>query len=169
VRTVVVQVEACELALLVGFRPASGEATDKLLARIGSQPKGHKLEMAKTLMGQEAMAALSVTLDGKPLDPTSVRAKLGTDPAGTQPLVVVLVTYALPAAGTLAVTSKDPRQTKISWSDRASGRVDLLGAPAQGRWHQGVASMLLTIAGPPGVSACATLPSSSHSSSPPKQ
>src|SRR5690606_1729171 len=39
VRAGVVQVEGCALAVLVGCRPASGEATDTLLARIASQPK----------------------------------------------------------------------------------------------------------------------------------
>lgn len=162
VRTVVVQVESCELAVMVGYRPASGEATDTLLARIGSQPKGQQLETAKSLMAQQAMVALTFAVDGRPLLPTSVRAKLGTDPGGTRPLVVVLVTFALPAPGTLSVTSKDPRSTRISWTDRSSGRVDLLGAPAQGRWHAGVASFLLTLTGLPGVSACATSPKPSH-------
>ena len=162
VRTVVVQVEGCELAVLIGYRPAGGEDTDTLLARIGSHPRKQQLEAAKTLMGQQAMAPLTFALDGKPLVPTSVRAKIGADPSGQRPLVVVLVTFALPRGGTLAVTTKEPRSTRISWTDRASGRVDLLGAPAQGRWHSGVASMLLSIAGPTGVSACATSPSSTH-------
>ncbi len=157
VRTVVVQVESCELAVMVGYRPASGEATDTLLARIGSQPKGQQLETAKSLMAQQAMGALTFALDGKPLVPTSVRAKLGTDPGGLRPLVVVLVTFAMPGAGMLSVTSKDPRSTRISWADRSSGRVDLLGAPAQGRWHAGVASFLLSLS-----SACATSPKPSH-------
>ena len=160
-RTVVVQVESCELAVLVGYRPASGEATDTMLARIGSAPKGQQLETAKGLLGQQAMAALTFSLDGKPLVPTSVRAKLGTDPSGMRPLVVVLVTFAMPRKGTLAVTSKDARSTRISWTDRASGRVDLLGAPAQGRWHSGVASFLLSLSGPTGDS-CATSQSSTH-------
>jgi hypothetical protein len=160
-RTVVVQVESCELAVLVGYRPASGEATDTMLARIGSSPKGQQLETAKSLLGQQAMAALTFSIDGKPLVPTSVRAKLGTDPGGTRPLVVVLVTFAIPHQGTLAVTSKDPRSTRISWTDRDSHRVDHLGAPAQGRLHSGVASFLLSLTGPPGDS-CASSQSSTH-------
>jgi hypothetical protein len=156
VRTVVVQVESCELVLMVGYRPASGEATNTLLARIGSLPKGQQLETAKSLLATQAMGALAVTVNGKPLVPTSVRAKLGTDPGGTRPLVVVLVSFTIPTAGTLAVTSKDPRTTRFSWTDRTSRRVDLLGAPAQGRWHSGVASMLLNLS----ASECGTSPSS---------
>ena len=38
VRTVVVQVEDCEIAVLVGYRPASGEATETLLARLTMVP-----------------------------------------------------------------------------------------------------------------------------------
>lgn len=162
VRTVVVQVEACEVALLIGYRPGTGEDTETLLGRIGSHPRKQQLEAAKTLMGQQAMAPLTVALDGKPLVPTSVRAKLGSDPGGTRPLVVLLVTFAIPRAGTLSVTSKEPRSTRISWTDRASQRVDLEAAPAQAKWHSGVASFLLRLAGPSGVSACATSPSSTH-------
>ena len=162
VRTVVVQVESCEVALLIGYRPGSGEETEALLGRIGTHPRKQQLEAAKTLMGQQAMGPLTIALDGKPLLPTSVRAKLGTDPGGTRPLVVMLVTFEIPRAGTLSVTSREARSTRISWTDRGSLRVDLQAAPAQGKWHLGVASFLLSLAGPPGVSACATSQSSTH-------
>jgi len=158
----VVQVEDCELALLVGYRPASGEDTQTLLERVAAQPRGQQLDVAKSLMAQRAMSTLGVTFDGKPLVPTSVRAKLGLDPGGTRPLVVLLVTYALPGKGTLAVTANDPKTTRISWTDKSHGRVDLDAAPAQARWHSGVASFLLSLAAPTGVSACATSPSSTH-------
>jgi hypothetical protein len=157
-----VQVEDCELALLVGYRPASGEDTQNLLARIGAQPRAAQLDGARTWMAQRAMATLAVTVDGKPLVPTSVRAKLGLDPGGTRPLVVVLVTYALPRKGTLEVAASDPRTTRISWTNKSHGRVDLEAAPAQSRWHSGVASFLLSLAAPTGVSACAVTPSSTH-------
>jgi len=161
VRTVVVQVERCEVALLVGYRPASGEATDTLLARIGSQPKLHGLATAKALLGTEALAPLAIRVGDTALVPTEVRAKIGTDPGGSRPMVVVLVTYAIPAGGgTFAVTSKDPRTTRISWADRDSGRIDLDHAPAQGRWFTGVASFLLEVGASKGGSGCATSPSS---------
>ena len=158
VRTVVVQVEDCELAVLIGYRPASGEATDTVLARIASQPKSQQLVAAKNVLAQNALAPLQLSLDKQPLVPTSVRAKIAVDPGGTRPMVIVLVTYTLPAGGTLAVTSKDPRSTRISWTDRNSHRIDLQQAPAQGRWFTGVASFLLSLA-PPGDS-CVTSPSS---------
>lgn len=160
VRTVVVQVERCELAVLVGYRPASGEATDTLLARIASQPKSQMLRAAKNLFAKQALAPLSFAVDGTRLVPTTVRAKLGLDPGGTRPMVVVLVTFAIPRAGMLTVTSKDPRSTRISWTDRASGRVDLDLAPAQGRWFTGVASFLLSLTAPEGGTACGTTRSS---------
>ena len=155
VRTVVVQVERCELAVMIGYRPASGEATDTFLARVASQPKSQMLATAKHLLAKEALAPLALTVDGTPLVPTEVRAKLGLDPGGTRPMVVLLVTYALPIGGTLAVTSKEPRSTRISWTDRDSSRVDLSRAPSQGRWFSGVASFLLSLAAPPGDLACA--------------
>jgi hypothetical protein len=155
VRTVVVQVEACELAVLVGYRPASGEATDALLARVASQPKSHMQDTLEGTLSRHAMGPLAITVDGKPLVPTSVRAKLGIEPGGSRPMVVLLVTYALPRGGALSVASRDPRRTRISWTDRASGRVDLEHAPTQGRWFAGVASFLLNVTAPTGA-VCAT-------------
>ena len=162
VRTVVVQVEKCEVAVLVGYRPASGEASDTLLARIASQPKSLQLEGAKKMLAAEALGPLSFRVDKRPLVPTSVRAKIGVDPGGSRPMVILLVTYALPAGRTLAVSSKEPRSTRISWTDRGSARVDLEHAPAQGHWFTGVASFLLSLA-PPGDSACAISNSASSS------
>jgi hypothetical protein len=164
VRTVVVQVERCELAVMIGYRPASGESTDTFLARVASQPKSQRPDTARTLLATQALQPLAIALDGKPLVPTSVRAKIGLDPGGTRPMVVVLLTYATPAGGKLSVTSRDPRSTRISWTDRDSGRVDLEHAPGQAKWFVGVASFLLSLAGPPGAS-CGP-PSTSASSSP---
>jgi hypothetical protein len=163
VRTVVVQVEGCELAVLVGYRPGSGEATDSLLTRIASRPRSQMAPSAKSFMTAQAIGPLTFAIDGKPLVPTGVRAKLGLDPGGTRPLVIVLVTFAIPkAGGALAVTSREPRTTRISWTDRDSHRVDLTNAPAQARWFTGVASFLLSLAGLQGVTACASTTSSSH-------
>jgi len=161
VRTVVVQIEGCEAAVLVGYRPASGEATDTLLARIASEPKSQRLAAAKNLLAKEALAPLAFALDKTPLVPTEVRAKIGVDPDGTRPMVVVLVTFALATSGSFAVASREPRSTRISWTDRDSHRVDLERAPAQGRWFTGVASFLLSL-GPTGDSACAKHSSPSH-------
>ena len=159
VRTVVLQVEKCELAVLVGYRPASGEATEQLLGRIASQPKSQMLDAAKSMLAKEALGPLSITVDKQPLVPTTVRAKLALEPGATRPMVILLVTYALPAGGTLAASSREPRTTRISWADRGSGRVDLEHAPAQGKWFTQVASFLLSLA-PPGDSRCAISSSS---------
>jgi hypothetical protein len=155
VHTVVIQTEACEVAVLVGYRPASGEATEQLLGRIASAPKPAREATAKTLLATQALGPLTFSLDGKPLQPKSVEAKVGVDPDGARPLVVVLVTFAIPAGGgTFAVTSRDPRTTRISWTDRGSHRVDLEGAPGQRKWFTGVASFLLKLA--PSWGACDT-------------
>lgn len=148
VRTVVVQVETCELAVMVGYRPGTGEPTEAMLGRIATQPPGQRLEAARAVMGAYALAPLSLTLDGKPLVPTTVRAKIGVEPGGARPMVVVLVTYAVPVAGKLAISSRDAKATRISWQDRDSHRVDPAQAPAQGRWFDAVASFLLQV-GPP--------------------
>jgi hypothetical protein len=155
-RTIVVQVERCELAVLVGYQPGTGEASDALLARVGSAPRSRIVETARAMLTSQAMGALTVAADARPLEPTSVRAKLALDPRGTRPQVLVLVTFALPpAARQLTVATRDPRATRISWSDHDSGRVDPGRAPAQGRWYPGVASFLLTLLPSRGDSACA--------------
>jgi hypothetical protein len=148
VRTVVVQVEAKELVLLVGYRPGSGPATDTIVARAASQPRSRAPAVLRDVLEAYALAPLAVAVDGVPLRPASIRAKVAIEPATGLPSVVVLVTYALPARGELAISSRDPRTTRISWQDRRSCRVDLATAPAQDRWFTGVASFLLTLAAP---------------------
>jgi len=151
-RTVVVQVERCEIAVLIGYRPATGEATDLLLRRAASEPKSQGLATLREALTAAALQPLVFAVDGRALVPTSVRAKIGTEPGGARPMVVVLVTFALPAGGKLAVSSREPRSTRISWVDRASERAVLAEAPAQGKWYPGVASFLLKLA----PAACAT-------------
>jgi hypothetical protein len=164
-RTVVVQVESCEVLLMVGYRPSSGEASDAVLARAAGQPKTQGLDALRAMLAQQAMAPLQIVVDGKPLVPTSVRTKIGAEPGGARPMVVLLVTYALPQGSQLAVTSKDPRTTRISWADRQSGRVELPRSAAQGKWFDGVASFLLPMAPLRGGPACVTSAISRSSSS----
>nr|HEX4318500.1 hypothetical protein [Kofleriaceae bacterium] len=162
-RTVVLQVERCEAVLLVGYRPGTGEPTQSVMARASTsfQPPGKAKpsDALRDVLAVDAMAPLALTVDGKPLVRASVRAKVGIEPGSARPMVVLLVTYALPAGGgQLALASKDPQFTRISWQDEASGR---LGddAPEQDRWYDGVASFLLTLRAP-GGSACVSSQSS---------
>ncbi len=147
VRTVVVQVERCELVLLVGYRPGTGEASDATLLRAINSPKSQGLDALRAMLGSQALEPLTITLDGKPLVPTAVRTKIGVEPGGARPMIVLLVTYALPAGKQLSIASREPRTTRISWADRASGRVELPRSSAQGKWYDGVASFLLPLAG----------------------
>jgi len=158
VRTVVVQVERCEVVVLVGYRPGTGEATDELLRRAASQPKSQGLDTLRALMTTQAMAPLAVAVDGAALVPTKVRAKLGLEPGGARPMVVLLVTYSLPRGRSLSLASRDPRSTRISWTDRASHRVAIPDAPIQGKWFDGVASFLLPMAATPGELPCVASP-----------
>ncbi len=154
VRTIVVQVEACEVALLVGFQPASGQETEAILTKAASAPKGMGLDALKSQLATYAMAPLTLALDGKPLVATSAQAKIGVEPGGSRPIVVVLVTYSLPPGRTLSLASREGQSTRISWQDRASHRV-IPTAPAQGKWHNGVASFLLELSPSTGASTCA--------------
>jgi len=172
VHTVVVQVERCELAVLIGYTAGTGEPTERIIARAASQPKSHVLDALRVSLTAFALAPLQFTLDGRPLAPTTVRAKIGLDAGGTRPMVVVLATFALPGGGELAIRSKDPRTTRISWQDRSSGRIALDRAPAQDHWYTAVASFLLPLVPNPGSltaggSACATSGSSPRLDSPP--
>jgi len=166
-RNVVVQVEPCEVVLLVGYRPGSGEPTEAILTRAASAPKSQTLDALRDVLAAFAMAPLTVSVDGVRLAPSSVRAKIGIEPGGARPLVVLLVTYPIATGGTLAVSTRDPRSTRVSWQDRRSERVAIPAAPAQGKWHAGVASFLLTLAAPTEGSACAAPPRSSHLDSSP--
>ena len=151
VHTVVVQVERDSLAILIGYRPGTGDSTERVIARVASQPQARRLAALKETMAAFALAPLSVEMDGKRLVPTSVHVKLGLDAGNGEPSVVLLATYALPVAGRLAISTKDPGTTRISWQDQGSCRVDLVHAPKQDRWFAGVASFLLTLHPP-----CAT-------------
>jgi hypothetical protein len=175
VHTVVIQVERCELAVLIGYAAGTGEPTERIIARAASQPKPHALDALRASLTAFALAPLSFTLDGRPLSPTSVHAKIGLDGGGTRPMVVVLATFALPGGGELAIHSRDPRTTRISWQDRSSGRIALDRAPAQDHWYTAVASFLLPLVSTPGSplataggSACATSGSSPRLDSPPR-
>ena len=160
-RNVVVQVEPCEVVLFVGYRPGTGEPTEAILARAASAPKSRTLDVLRDVLTAFAMSPLTVAVDGQPLVPTKVRAKIGFEPGGARPMVVLLVTYALAPGSALVIGTKDPRSTRISWQDRASDRVAIPDAPQQGKWFGGVASMLLPMAGTPGAATCATYRSSS--------
>ncbi|CAN5873181.1 hypothetical protein BH11MYX3_BH11MYX3_34540 [soil metagenome] len=160
-RNVVVQVEPCEVVLLVGYRPGTGEPTEAILARAGSAPKSRALEALQDVLAAFAMSPLTVAVDGHPLVPTKVRAKIGFEPGGARPMVVLLVTYGLAPGKTLVVGTKDPRSTRISWQDRASERVTISDAPQQGKWFGGVASMLLPLVPTPGAATCAIYRTSS--------
>jgi hypothetical protein len=156
VHTVVVQVERCEVALLIGYAAGTGDSTERIIARAASQPKSHALDALRETLTAFALAPLAISLDGRAVRPATVRAKIGVDAGGTRPIVVVLATFPLREGGALAIASRDPRTTRISWQDRSGGRVVLEHAPAQGHWYTQVASFLLPLGAATGGSSCAT-------------
>jgi hypothetical protein len=166
-RTVVVQVERCQVELLVGYRPGTGEATEGILARVASQPKSQARDAMRDVLTAYAMMPLVVDVDGVALVPTTVRAKIGLEPGGARPMVVVLVTFSLPAGHRFALHSREPRTTRISWQDRDSDRIALDDAPTQDHWYSDVASFLLKLSGTSGGPVCASSrPISSLAASP---
>ena len=162
-RSIVVQVEPCSVALLVGYRAGSKEEADGIVARIANQPKSHAAAAMRDVLAGFAMAPVTLSVDGRPLVPTTVSAKLVIDAPNGRPMVVLLVTFALPAGNQLSLATRDPRSTRISWTDRRSGRVDLENAPAQGKFFAGVASFLLDLTPTSGGSAsCVSANSPPH-------
>jgi hypothetical protein len=149
----VVQVERCELAVLIGYSAGSGEPTEKIIARAASQPKSLAIEELRRSLTAFAIAPWVIELDGRRLAPSTVQAKIGLDAGGTRPVVVVLATFALQAGGALAIRSRDPRTSRISWQDRSGGRVAAGRAPTQDHWYTQVASFLLPVSAT-GGSAC---------------
>ena len=154
VHTAVIQVERCELAVLIGYSAGTGEPTEKIVARAASQPKSLAIEELRRSLTAFAIAPWVIELDGRRLAPSTVQAKIGLDAGGTRPVVVVLATFALQAGGALAIRSRDPRTSRISWQDRSGGRVAAGRAPAQDHWYTQVASFLLPVSAT-GDSACA--------------
>jgi hypothetical protein len=161
----VVQVERCEVALLIGYAAGTGEPTERIIARVASQPKSLAVGALRDTLAAYALAPLTIEVDGVTVVPTTVHAKIGLDAGGTRPVVVVLATFAMQAGGKLEIVSRDPRTTRISWQDRGSGRVVRDAAPAQDHWFSGVASFLLPLAPAAGGSSCAIPRSSSRSGS----
>lgn len=157
-RSIVVQVEPCEVVLLVGYRAGTREEADNIVARVANQPRSQVAAALRDVLGAYAMAPITLSVDGHALVPTTVRAKLAAEAPQTRPMVVVLVTFVLPPGKTLGVMTRDPRSTRISWTDRSSGHVDLETSPAQAKFFSGVASFLLNLTGTPGGSACSKQP-----------
>lgn len=142
-RSVVAQVEPCELVLLVSWIPPSGDEADALLAHAGAA-KAEPGERLRALYAARALAPLSIRADGQPLAARALEVKLVRDPPRSgRVATVVLVTYALPAAvKTLEIANTDSHRTRFSWVDRSAGRFTSPGM-ATGHWESGVASILL--------------------------
>lgn len=144
VRTVVVQVEACEVALLVGYRPSVESGQPGAMRSMG-------IEGLRKQLAAEALQPLTIEADGVRLLPTDVRTKMTVEPGLDRPMILLLVTFRLPPARRFAVHSAQPRTTRISWTDRASHRVDLDHVPSQNHFFDGVASLLLDLLPPGGL------------------
>jgi hypothetical protein len=156
VHTAVIQVERCEVAVLIGYTAGTGEPTERVLARAASQPASHALDALRSTLAAYAMAPFTIAIDGAPVAPSQVRAKIGLGTGGTRPTVVVLATVRLPAAAhELTVRSTDPRTTRMSWQDRESGRIDLAHAPAPDHWFLQASSFSLPLRPATGAAGCA--------------
>jgi hypothetical protein len=140
-RMVVVQAEPEGVAVLITYRPASGERT----MLTGLQAR-HRRDVLTALLGVQAIAGLGLTADGAPLAVSSLSTKLVEDPPGTgRAVVVVLVTADRPAAArelTVSVADLGEPQ-RLKWLDRSRGRVVESGPVAADRWLDGRSAISL--------------------------
>ena len=172
VRTVVVQVEPCSVALLVGWRPASGDDTAVLLGEAKTGGKDQEVQILTQRLTALALAPIRLRLGGVEVAPTSVEANVTVEDGTGRPVVLLLVSYPASRGGALEIVSKDPKSTRISWVDKSAGRVEIGAAPTQSQWHDDLASFLLNVAvatPTEGTAPCqrsAKSPSPSHSSAP---
>jgi hypothetical protein len=152
-RSVVAQVERCQLVLLVSWVPSAGAETDAIeaQARMGvgavpgsggtaADPNGR----LRLLYASRALAPLSIQVDGESMAATSLDVKLVRDPpTSTRVAAVALVTFDLPpVTRSVEIRNRDSHRTRFSWVDRSGGRFQAPGM-AQEKWSSGVASILL--------------------------
>jgi len=152
-RSVVAQVEPCQLVLLVAWFPPAGDEADALmtyatmgnLAAPGTRgAAADPTARLRTLYAARALAPLSIRVDGQSMAATSLEVKLVHDPpSSTRVAAVVLVTFDLPPGGRgVEIANADSHRTRFSWVDRSRGRFVVPGMHA-GKWSSGVASILL--------------------------
>ena len=140
-RMVVVQAEPDGLAVLVSYRPPSGNRT--ALTGLAAHQRA---DVLKALLSVQAVAGLALAADGAPLPVTSVEAKLAEDPPGSgRAAIVLLITARRPAgARELTVSVADLGEpTRLQWLDRSRGRVVDYGPVPAGRWLSGQAALSL--------------------------
>jgi hypothetical protein len=142
-RTVVVQLDRREIALLVSWKPPPELA--RTLLEVSSAAPDPREHLA-SLYSARALAPLRIAAGGKALVPRSIENKLVVDPPGSGRLsALVLVRFDVPKqARAIAIENRDARETRIALSDRSGGRFEVAPALAGRRWSTGVASLLLT-------------------------
>jgi hypothetical protein len=173
-RTVVAQLEADTLVVLVGYQPGSGGEGVAMIAHAAEQPKGLGSHVLRAVLAARAVSPIAISVDGVRLVPRTAASKLFVDPPGSDRLAVaVMLTYDLrPGEADLALGIADPR-ARVSWVNH--------GACARGSsevWKprsyvSGVASILLKLApceppsSPPGSSSSRPRPQAATGSSTP--
>lgn len=145
-RTVVVQLDQREIALLVSWKPPAELA--RTLLEVSSASPDPRAHLA-SLYAARALAPLRVAAGGKALSPRSSDTKLVADPPGSGGLsALVLVRFELPRlARAITIENRDARETRIALVDRSDGRFRATPALTGRRWSTGVASLLLVRSG----------------------
>jgi hypothetical protein len=140
-RMIVVQAEPDGVAVLVTYRPPSGERS--VLTGLSAR---HRPDVLRALLSVQAVAGVALSADGAPLAAGSVETKLVEDPPGSgRATVVVLLTARRPprarSVNVSVVDFGEPTRTK--WVDRSRGRIAQFGPVAADQWIGGRSAISL--------------------------
>ena len=136
-RSIAVQAEKDALVVLALWTAPAGEAGDLFdLGAAMSAKGGNKARAAlEAQLAAKAIGPLTLTLDGKPLEPSSVRTRLIEDPPRSgRRAVAVLVEAPSPAgAHNVAVTlGPTGETTRMNFVDRSIGAARATGRVPEG-------------------------------------
>jgi hypothetical protein len=143
--TVVAQVDDCGVSLLIGWRPASGLPTELLIGQATSTGKVRQADALQQQLSAMALSNVQLIVDGKTLQPGQIDAFVTAEEGSLRPTVLLLANFAVAKSGTVQIKVKDPKTSRISWLDKSSGRVEISQSPAQQKWFDQVASLLLYV------------------------
>lgn len=135
-RSIAVQVEKDAIVVLAVWAAPAGEAGDLFDLGAAVTAKGKKTQAAlEARLAAKAIGPLSLGLDGKPLEPASVKTRLIEDPPRSgRRAVAVLLEAPIPAGSHEVTVSLGPtgEATRMTFVDRSLGSAAVSGRAPEG-------------------------------------
>ncbi len=125
-RSVTVQAESGEAAVLVTWTSARGPQGSQLLLRAAWGRSGRARDAMRSLAATEALRGLLFLVDGNVAIPKTTEVKVRVDQK--QPVRVfaaVLVTISVPAGSSLSVSRKSGAFTQLRWRTRTGPNINV--------------------------------------------